>query len=67
VLEKQRVQPETIAAAVCISEDRGLEGYLLRPYSIKSDDLVDLLEYIRKKNKTSKIALFMDNLKAHYS
>jgi hypothetical protein len=48
-----------------ISEDRGLEHFLIRFKSIKNEEFVQFLEELSKKYKGQPLTLFMDNLQVH--
>jgi hypothetical protein len=56
---------KTTAFVAGISQDSGLETYLLEPYSINQDSFVKFLRKLRKVNKDKPLAIFMDNLVVH--
>ena len=48
-----------------ISEECGLETYLIRPMSINQESLIDFLEKLRDDNDDNPLVIFMDNLQVH--
>ena len=48
-----------------ISEDLGLEHYLLHPKSISSPEYIKFLEELSEKYFHEPLVLFMDNLMVH--
>ena len=56
---------KTTAYVAGISEECGLETYLLEPQSINQDSFVKFLKKLRKVNKDQPLVIFMDNLVVH--
>lgn len=56
---------ETIAMVSAISADCGLEGYLLHPKSIKTEQFVAFVKELSAKLGSQPFSLFLDNLTVH--
>jgi hypothetical protein len=61
----RKITIKTHAIVAGISEDKGLEEYLISPKSIKSQQYIEFLEKLRLKYPVQKIVLFVDNLSVH--
>ena len=57
------VKAHTIIAA--ISEELGLETYLIKPKSIKTPEYLEFLQLICEKYEGQQIILFVDNIYVH--
>lgn len=56
---------KTMALVAAISEDKGLEGYMLHPRSISSPQYIDFLETLSAMYDSKPFAIFLDNLSVH--
>ena len=54
-----------MAVIAGISEDSGLETYLLHPRAIKTEEYLQFLEKLKEKYPDERILLFIDNLSVH--
>jgi len=54
-----------MAVIAGISEDSGLETYLLHPRAIKTEEYLQFLEKLKEKYPEERILLFIDNLSVH--
>nr|AAB42034.1 42 kDa 'D,D35E' transposase [Oxytricha trifallax] len=61
----QKVKVQTMAILGGISEDAGLETYVIHPRSIKTEQYIKFLEQLREKYPEQEIILFVDNLSVH--
>ena len=59
------IRVRTQALICCVSEDIGLETYMIRPRAINTDTFVEFLEQIAEHFDGEKIAVFLDNLSVH--
>ena len=63
----QRRSIETMALLAGISEEQGLEHYMIKSRVISSDDFIEFLKVLRINNPKDQLTIFMDNLPAHKS
>jgi DDE superfamily endonuclease len=56
---------QTMAMVSAISLENGLEGYLLHPKSIKTEQFVEFVKELSKKEEGKAFSLFLDNLTVH--
>eukprot|EP00347_Sterkiella_histriomuscorum_P011758 403371210 len=61
----QKVKVVTHAILAGISEDSGLESYVIHPRSIKREQYIEFLHKLREKYSNQQIILFVDNLSVH--
>ena len=61
--EKLRVKSQAFVAA--ISEDGGLESYMLHPRSFNQEQFITFLEQLATQHQGEQIAIFLDNLAVH--
>ena len=61
----QKITVKTMAVIAGISEDSGLETYLLHPRAIKTEEYLQFLEKLKEKYPDERILLFIDNLSVH--
>ena len=66
-LEKEGVKVKTVALILCISLQRGIEGYFLRNGSITKHEVAFLISTLQEQSKGTQRTIFMDNLRSHYS
>ena len=60
-----RHQIKTMAFVGGISQECGLETYLIRPMSINTESFIEFLEKLRDDNDENPLVIFMDNLQVH--
>ena len=48
-----------------ISDDVGLEAYMIVPSSVNRYSFIDFLKLVREANPNGRLAIFMDNLYVH--
>lgn len=58
---------DTLAAVVMISSTNGLEGFRIQKKSIKTLDIIDVLNDLNKNYNGKPLTIFLDNLRAHHS
>ena len=56
---------ETMAMVSAISAESGLEGFMLHPRSIKTEQFVDFVKELSEKHSGQPFSLFLDNLTVH--
>lgn len=61
----RKVTVKTHAIIAGISEENGLEAYLIYPKSIKTEEYLAFLEKLHDKYGGRRIILFIDNLQVH--
>ena len=66
VIEK-KLDIKPVAFIAAISEDGGLEQYLLHPKSISQDEFIHFMHQLSEKYEGAPISIFMDNLQVHKS
>ena len=64
VIDK-KITIKTHAIVAGISEDVGLEAYLIKPKSIKTAEYLEFLQQLAEKYPEQQIILFVDNLQVH--
>jgi hypothetical protein len=62
-----RNKVKTKAVIAGISVDRGLESYLVKDKSIKSEEYIEFLRQLRTIYPEDRLVLFLDNLQIHKS
>ena len=66
-LEKEGVKVKTVALILCISCQRGIEGYFLRNGSITKQEVAFLISTLQEQSKGAQRTIFIDNLRSNYS
>ena len=66
-IKDQRSKIKTQALIAGISEDLGLESYMIKSRSFNQESYIEFLEMIRIKYPDRPLVLFMDNLSVHKS
>jgi hypothetical protein len=66
-LPKEGCRLKTVALALCISSEKGIEGSFLRNGSITKHEIAFLISSIANQGGIADTVLFMDNLPGHYS
>ena len=61
-VDESRLRVKTQAMISAISEDVGLEGYVIHPSSIAAKEFIEFLEMLSIKFNGREFAVFMDNL-----
>jgi len=61
----KRQYVKTYALLAGISEEAGVEGFIIRRKSIKTDDYIDFLNLLKTANNDNQIVIFADNLSVH--
>lgn len=64
-VKESSIRVKTQALVAAISEDAGLESYLITPRSITADSFIQFLKQLSDKQEKQPFALFMDNLSVH--
>jgi len=49
----------------CVSEDVGLETFMIHPRAINTEKFIEFLEQMAEHFKEVKVAVFLDNLSVH--
>ena len=57
----------TTALLLGISQDKGIDHYIIEPKSITDESFAKYLKAVHKQAKGRRLALFMDNMKVHKS
>jgi len=60
---RQLVQTQALLAG--ISEERGLEGFIIRRKSIRTEDYIDFLKVVKENRNDNQVVIFADNLSVH--
>ncbi len=58
---------KTLALIAGVSTDRGVDHFAVHPRSITRREFILFLEDLALQNKGHRVALFMDNLRVHWS
>ena len=61
----QKITVKTMAVIAGISEETGLETYLIHPRAIKTEEYLQFLEKLKGIYPDERILLFIDNLSVH--
>ena len=56
---------KTMALIAAISEDEGLEAFMIHPKSISTPEFVSFVDLLSNKFKGSEFCMFLDNLQVH--
>ncbi len=67
VVKKELVKSNALAVIGGVSAENGMEGYLIKAKSIKSDSFIIFLENLLLVHHPAKVALFLDNCSVHHS
>ncbi len=67
LLLRKKLDIKPVAFIAAISEDGGLEQYLLHPKSISQDEFIHFMHQLSEKYEGEPISIFMDNLQVHKS
>ena len=60
-----RDQLVTQAVIAGISQEKGLEAYLVKEFSIDQDSFIEFIQSLADQNQGVRLAIFMDNLNVH--
>ncbi len=61
IVKDQQMKKNVLAVIRGVSAEGGLEEYLIKPKSIRSESFITFIENLLLAHDPSKIALFMDN------
>ncbi len=67
VIKEEVVKNNALAVIGGVSGEEGLEGYLVKAKSIRSDSFITFIENLLMKHDPGEIALFLDNCSVHHS
>ncbi len=67
VVKEELIKNNALAVIGGVSAENGMEGYLIKPKSIKSDSFITFLENLLLAHDPAKVALFLDNCSVHHS
>lgn len=66
-LENPRPWLKPITVIVGITEEEGLEAFIIRKKPVKSQDFVQFLHVLRNQNASHRLVVFCDNARVHHS
>ena len=62
---RNRLKTQAVVAG--ISLECGLEAYMIKELSIEQGSFIEFLRSLREVNVSGRLAIFMDNLRVHYT
>ena len=66
-VDQSRLNEPTLAMLSGVSKEKGLETYMIFPFSVNIAKFKEYLTKLREENEGEKICIFMDNLSTHTS
>ena len=67
MVDQALINEPTLAMLSGISKEKGLEAYMIFPFSVNIAKFKEYLTKLREENEDEKICIFMDNLSTHTS
>ena len=67
MVDQVLINEPTLAMLSGISKEKGLEAYMIFPFSVNIAKFKEYLTKLREENEGEKICIFMDNLSTHTS
>ncbi len=67
VVKEELVTNNALALIGGVSAEKGLEGFLIKAKSIRTDSFLAFVENLLLVHEPSKLALFLDNCSVHHS